>query len=91
MSSNLTLKDIEAAINTGKLSDSDLRVLEASLVKLEKLKERELCQEKFIKFVERVWPTFISGAHHKRMAEAFERVANGTCKRLIINMPPRHT
>jgi len=89
--SSLTLKDIEAAISTGKLSEADLRVLEASLVKLEKLKDRELCQEKFIKFVERVWPTFISGAHHKRMAEAFERVANGTCKRLIINMPPRHT
>jgi len=89
--SNLTLKDIEAVINTGKLSESDLRVLEAQLIKLERLKDRELCQEKFIKFVERVWPTFISGAHHKRMAEAFERVANGTCKRLIINMPPRHT
>ena len=88
---SLTLKDIETAINTGKLSEADLRVLEASLVKLEKLKDRELCQDKFIKFVERVWPTFISGAHHKRMAEAFERVANGTCKRLIINMPPRHT
>jgi predicted phage terminase large subunit-like protein len=91
MTTSLTLKDIEAAIKTGKLSEADLRVLEASLVKLEKLKDRELCQEKFIKFVERVWPTFISGAHHKRMAEAFERVANGTCKRLIINMPPRHT
>jgi predicted phage terminase large subunit-like protein len=89
--SNLSLRDIEAAIKSGKLSESDLRVLEAQLIKLEKLKERELCQEKFIKFVERVWPTFISGAHHKRMAEAFERVANGTCKRLIINMPPRHT
>ena len=88
---SLSLKDIEAAISTGKLSEADLRVLEAQLVKLEKLKDRELCQEKFIKFVERVWPTFISGAHHKRMAEAFERVANGTCKRLIINMPPRHT
>jgi predicted phage terminase large subunit-like protein len=25
------------------------------------------------------------------MADAFERVAAGTCKRLIINMPPRHT
>jgi predicted phage terminase large subunit-like protein len=91
MSSSLTLKDIEAAINTGKLSESDLRVLEAQLVKLERLKERELCQEKFIKFVERVWPTFISGPHHKRMADAFERVARGECKRLIINMPPRHT
>jgi predicted phage terminase large subunit-like protein len=88
---SLSLKDIEAAIKTGKLSEADLRVLEASLIKLEKLKDRELCQEKFIKFVERVWPTFISGAHHKRMADAFERVANGTCKRLIINMPPRHT
>jgi predicted phage terminase large subunit-like protein len=88
---SLSLKEIETAISTGKLSDSDLRVLEAQLIKLEKLKDRELCQEKFIKFVERVWPTFISGAHHKRMADAFERVANGTCKRLIINMPPRHT
>ena len=88
---SLTIKEIEMAVKSGKMSEADLRVLEASLIKLEKLKDRELCQEKFIKFVERVWPTFISGAHHKRMAEAFERVANGTCKRLIINMPPRHT
>jgi len=88
---SLSLKEIEAAIKSGRMSEADLRVLEASLIKLEKLKDRELCQEKFIKFVERVWPTFISGAHHKRMADAFERVANGTCKRLIINMPPRHT
>ena len=89
--SDISLKDIEQLIAAGKLSESDLRVLEAQLTKLEKLKERELAQTKFIKFVEKVWPTFISGAHHKRMADAFERVANGTCKRLIINMPPRHT
>jgi predicted phage terminase large subunit-like protein len=89
--SEVTLKDIEALINSGKLSESDLRVLEAQLIRLEKLKERELCQQKFIKFTEKVWPSFISGAHHKRMAEAFERVASGQLKRLIINMPPRHT
>jgi len=89
--SGVSLKDIEALIGTGKLTETDLRVLEAQLIKLEKLKERELCQNKFIKFVERAWPAFISGAHHKRMAEAFERVARGECKRLIINMPPRHT
>ena len=88
---SLTLKDIEAVMASGKLSESDMRVLEAQLIKLEKLKERELCQDKFIKFTEKVWPSFISGAHHKRMAEAFERVATGKCKRLIINMPPRHT
>ncbi len=89
--SDISLKDIEALIHSGKLSETDLRVLEAQLTKLEKLKDRELAQTRFIKFVEKVWPTFISGRHHKRMAEAFERVANGTCKRLIINMPPRHT
>ena len=89
--SEVTLKDIEALINSGKLSESDLRVLEAQLIRLEKLKDRELSQQKFIKFVEKVWPSFISGAHHKRMAEAFERVASGQLKRLIINMPPRHT
>jgi predicted phage terminase large subunit-like protein len=86
---SVSLKDIPQVLD--KLSESDLRVLEAQLVKLEKLKNRELSQDKFLKFVEKVWPTFIGGRHHKRMAEAFERVANGTCKRLIINMPPRHT
>lgn len=86
-----TLRDIEKLIHSGKLSEADLRVLEAQLVKLEKLREKEACRERFIKFVEKVWPTFISGRHHKRMADAFERVARGEIKRLIINMPPRHT
>ena len=88
---DITLKDIETLISSGKLTESDMRMLEAQLIKLEKLKDRELAQTKYIKFVEKVWPSFISGAHHKRMAEAFERVASGQCKRLIINMPPRHT
>jgi predicted phage terminase large subunit-like protein len=42
-------------------------------------------------FVQKVWPAFIHGAHHAKMAEAFEKVAEGKIKRLIINMPPRHT
>tara|TARA_R110000822_G_scaffold1361_4_gene6287 strand:- start:508 stop:2028 length:1521 start_codon:yes stop_codon:yes gene_type:complete len=89
--SETTLKDIAALLDSGKLSERDLAVLEAQLTKLEKLKERELIQKRFMKFVEKVWPSFIGGRHHDRMAAAFERVANGECKRLIINMPPRHT
>ena len=91
MSEDVSLKDLVKLMESGQLTDTDLRTIEAQLIKLEKLKSRELAQTKFLKFVERVWPTFISGAHHKRMAEAFERVAEGKCKRLIINMPPRHT
>ena len=86
---SVSLKDLPKIID--KLSESDLRVLEAELIRLEKLKQRELSQDKFIKFEEKVWPTFISGRHHKIMADAFERVARGELKRLIINMPPRHT
>jgi len=87
----VSLKDLELLMSSGKLTDTDLRVLEKELTHLEKLKDRELCQTKFIKFTQKVWPSFISGRHHARMAEAFERVARGECKRLIINMPPRHT
>ena len=45
----------------------------------------------FLYFVTQMWPVFISGKHHAIMADAFERVAKGELKRLIINMPPRHT
>ncbi len=86
---SVSLKDVPKVID--KLSEAELRVLEAQLIKLEKLKKQELSQNKFIKFVETVWLTFISGRHHKIMADAFERVARGELKRLIINMPPRHT
>lgn len=63
----------------------------AELEKLSELKKKKLCQDKFLAFVKEVWPTFIAGRHHAKMADAFERVARGELKRLIINMPPRHT
>lgn len=57
----------------------------------EKLKRRQEARDHFLPFVKSMWPEFIPGPHHTIMAEAFERVASGDCKRLIINMPPRHT
>ena len=51
----------------------------------------ERCRESYLFFVQQMWPIFISGKHHQIMADAFERVASGELKRLIINMPPRHT
>jgi predicted phage terminase large subunit-like protein len=45
----------------------------------------------FMKFVTTMWPGFIHGRHHELMARKFEEIANGETKRLIINMPPRHT
>ena len=73
------------------LSESQLRDLYATIEEHDILAEREKARKEFLSFVKKVWPHFIEGAHHKRMAAAFERVARGECKRLIINMPPRHT
>jgi len=53
--------------------------------------DREMGQKDFMQYVKLMWPNFIHGRHHEKMARAFERVANGELKRLIINMPPRHT
>jgi predicted phage terminase large subunit-like protein len=86
---SVSLKDLPKILP--KLSEQERRQLLFELEALEAMKEKELQQQRFIKFVEAVWPTFIAGRHHARMAAAFERVANGECKRLIINMPPRHT
>ena len=89
MFENLNLKDIPKILPM--LSAGEQEKLLAELAHLERLKSRDLSQERFMKFVDQVWPTFIGGRHHAKMAAAFERVARGECKRLIINMPPRHT
>jgi hypothetical protein len=61
------------------------------LQQLEDAENKKNAKDDFISFVNLMWPSFISGRHHKDMADAFERVARGELKRLIINMPPRHT
>lgn len=86
---NVSLKDIPTILPL--LSLAEQQQLLAQLAHLEKLRSQKLSQTRFLDFVKAVWPSFIGGKHHRIMAEAFERVAAGTCKRLIINMPPRHT
>jgi predicted phage terminase large subunit-like protein len=86
---NVSLKDIPSILPLLSLPEQEK--LLAELEKLQELKMRKLAQDKFLAFVKEVWPTFIGGRHHAKMAAAFERVAEGKCKRLIINMPPRHT
>ena len=63
----------------------------ALVEELEEIQEKEQARKEFLPFVKLMWPSFIHGKHHEIMAEAFEKVAAGELKRLIINMPPRHT
>ena len=45
----------------------------------------------FLDYAKRMWPEFLCGPHHALMAEKFEGVAAGKIKKLILNLPPRHT
>ena len=84
--------DIAAvAQNVDSLSSSDKKEILALLDELSDAKTRKGAQDDFLSFVRVAWPAFIEGGHHKIMSDAFNRIANGELKRLIINMPPRHT
>ena len=88
----LTLAELEFLNqNLDHMGEAELRTWFKDLDTAVVDEEKDNAQEKFMDFVKKVWPSFIEGAHHDEMAEAFERVAKGECKRLIINMPPRHT
>lgn len=61
------------------------------LEELEEAETRNKCQDDFIEFVRHVWPNFIEGPHHRLVADAFNEIARGEIKRLMVFMPPRHT
>lgn len=85
---SVSLEDIPKILPL--LSEAEREQLLLELDKLDEMKRRKAAQDRFMPFVRQMWPTFISGRHHAKMAEAFEKVASGEIKRLIINMPPRH-
>jgi hypothetical protein len=77
------------------LSDEELR----DIVLRKQLEYIKLCQDDFLTFVQEVWPDFIyrktnkkdDWGHHQIIANEFTKIANKELKRLIVNMPPRHT
>jgi len=74
-----------------KLPINEQEAFFAELAEYENSLKREKAQGDFGAFVKEMWPGFIDGRHHKVMAKKFEEIAEGKIKRLIINMPPRHT
>ena len=82
------------SIDLERLADKYPDVTKELLELTEALKSKELQregQDSFIRYVKHIWPDFIEGTHHKIFAEKLEKVARGELKRLIVNMPPRHT
>ena len=60
-------------------------------LKLGEKKKQNQAKNDFLSFVRHMWPEFIEGPHHKIIAQKFNDIANSKAKRIIVNMPPRHT
>jgi predicted phage terminase large subunit-like protein len=88
MDQNLLIK---AQNNLHKFPPAVQQKVGQLIAELRKTAVHDVAKQDFMSFVKYVWPNFIHGAHHEKMARAFEGVAEGRIKRLIINMPPRHT
>ena len=85
----MNLEEITKAIET--LPASEQEGLLATLADYETSIKREKAQTDFMSYVYEMWPGFVNGRHHKVMAKMFRDIAEGKIKRLIVNMPPRHT
>ena len=79
-------KGLPVQNNTQNIEEERLRLE----LRLRLIEARERATSSFIDFSKYVWPEMIIGDHHRIIAEAFDRVIAGKCKRLMIAMPPRH-
>ena len=76
---------------TEYLSDEELSKIAPMLERLNMLEKQKVSQDLYMDFVKRIYFSFIEGKHHKIYADKLQQVADGKIKRLIVNMPPRHT
>ena len=82
-------------MNLDKLTEDELK----DLILQKQLEWIKLCQDDFLIFAGAMWEDFIyrktkdpkKYGHHQIIAEEFQKIAEDDEKRLIINMPPRHT
>ena len=85
----MDVEKIKNKIKNWPQEDADEYLKRAVAVKT--IDKRKEISEDFLAFVKHMWPGFVEGRHHTEIAEKFNKIAKGRLKRLIINMPPRHT
>jgi len=80
-----------ASPNLSHLSEGEMKEILMLQERLSLLETQDKAKDSFMEYIRYIWPGFIEGDHHRLIAEKLTRVAKGELKRLIVNMPPRHT
>tara|TARA_R100000773_G_C4217582_1_gene116060 strand:- start:206 stop:1666 length:1461 start_codon:yes stop_codon:yes gene_type:complete len=77
--------------NFEHVADDKLREILMIKERLQQIDNKTQAKKDFLSYIKAVWDGFVEGEHHKLFARKLEDVARGKIKRLIVNMPPRHT
>ena len=72
------------------LDDDQKRIAHAKIKLFQKNWVKKHGKDNFLEFIHHVYPGYMVGAHHKRLANIFEDIAAGKKKRVIVNIAPRH-
>jgi predicted phage terminase large subunit-like protein len=87
----LTSKDIEELQGLIGVAEGPDKIKLQRLLKVYKSKVVEKSgKETFLDFIQHVYPGYMIGEHHRKLAQIFEDIANGVKKRVIVNIAPRH-
>ena len=88
---NLTPESILRLKNALPLmQEKDKRRTVELLKKYEEELVKEVGKKSFLDFVRHVYPGYLIGPHHRKLAEIFEDIADGKKRRVIVNIAPRH-
>jgi len=77
--------------NLSHLPEGEMKEILMLQERLSLLETQDKAKDSFMEYIRYIWPGFIEGDHHRIIADKLTRVAKGELKRLIVNMPPRHT
>ena len=78
-------------VNLSHLKEAEIKEILQLQERLSLIDAQEKSRDSFMEYIRFIWPNFIEGDHHRVVADKLTAVAKGDIKRLIVNMPPRHT
>jgi hypothetical protein len=76
--------------NKQHLDEAEAKEIDALLELTDGKIVQDVGSTSFLEFIQQVYPGYMVGAHHKRLAKIFEEIAAGKKKRVIVNIAPRH-
>jgi len=89
---NITPDELQFMVDNLHLLSQHERVeVQQMIDALSQRTAQQSAQDRFLDFMRTVEPTMLIGPQHKIIGEAFEDIASGKLKRVIINIAPRHS